>query len=192
MDLVEITGIGYVEMTHEVLKICLRGFHDHMKMVGHENKGKQMDLIDLQRTFKDFQESFSVMIGKKDALPCVSSAGDVVTCILVLNTKRAGHGKNVSEGQGNVKDKDLTPLPPNQGEFGTGDYEEIMSKASCLSLVSTAILYWNTLKINSIIDSLRQHGESIDDETLQHISLLPFKHVLPNGTYFIEDEQGIF
>ncbi len=80
----------------------------------------------------------------------------------------------------------------NQGEFGTGDYEEIMSKASCLSLVSNAILYWNTLKINSIIDSLRQHGENIDDETLQHISLLPFKHVLPNGTYFIEDEQGIF
>jgi TnpA family transposase len=80
----------------------------------------------------------------------------------------------------------------NQGEFGTGDYEEIMSKASCLSLVSNAILYWNTLKINSIIDSLRQHGEGIDDKTLQHISLLPFKHVLPNGTYFIEDEQGRF
>jgi hypothetical protein len=26
---------------------------------------------------------------------------------------------------------------------------------------------------------------------LSHISLLPFKHVVPNGTYFIEDmEQG--
>ena len=33
---------------------------------------------------------------------------------------------------------------PNQGEFTTGDYEEIMNKASCLSLVSNAILYWNT------------------------------------------------
>lgn len=29
----------------------------------------------------------------------------------------------------------------NQGEFTTGDYEEIMNKASCLSLVSNAILY---------------------------------------------------
>jgi TnpA family transposase len=75
----------------------------------------------------------------------------------------------------------------DQGEFTTGDYEEIMNKASCLSLVSNAILYWNTLKINDIVESLRQQGEAIDDETLAHISLLPFRHVLPNGTYFIDD-----
>jgi len=75
----------------------------------------------------------------------------------------------------------------NQGEFCTGDYEEIMNKASCLSLVSNAILYWNTLKIDKIVGSLRGRGEKIEDDTLSHISLLPFKHVLPNGTYFIED-----
>ncbi len=75
----------------------------------------------------------------------------------------------------------------NQGEFLVGAYEEIMNKASCLSLVSNAILYWNTLKIDSIVQDLRRQGEEIDDETLSHISLLPFKHVLPNGTYFVED-----
>jgi TnpA family transposase len=74
-----------------------------------------------------------------------------------------------------------------QGEFTTGDYEEIMNKASCLSLVSNAILYWNTIKINDIVENLRRQGEDIDDESLSHISLLPFRHVLPNGTYFIED-----
>jgi hypothetical protein len=61
------------------------------------------------------------------------------------------------------------------------------NKASCLSLVSNAILYWNTIKINDIGESLRQQEEEIDDETLSHISLLPFRHVVPNGTYFIED-----
>lgn len=75
----------------------------------------------------------------------------------------------------------------DQGEFTTGDYEEIMNKASCLSLVSNAILYWNTLKINDIVTNLRAQGEVIEDETLAHISLLPFKHVVPNGTYFIDD-----
>lgn len=75
----------------------------------------------------------------------------------------------------------------NQGEFTTGDYEEIMNKASCLSFVSNAILYWNTIKINDIVENLRSQGEDIDNETLSHISLLPFKHVLPNGTYFIDD-----
>jgi TnpA family transposase len=76
-----------------------------------------------------------------------------------------------------------------QGEFTTGDYEEIMNKASCLSLVSNAILFWNTIKINEILEKLKAQGEIIEDETLSHISLLPFKHVLPNGTYFIDEEE---
>jgi len=75
----------------------------------------------------------------------------------------------------------------DQGEFTTGDYEEIMNKASCLSLVSNAVLYWNTLKINEIVDSLKSQGEVINTEDLAHISLLPFRHVIPNGTYFIDD-----
>lgn len=75
----------------------------------------------------------------------------------------------------------------DQGEFTTGDYEEIMNKASCLSLVSNAILYWNTIKINEIVESLKAQGETIKDKTLSHISLLPFRHVVPNGMYFIDD-----
>lgn len=62
-----------------------------------------------------------------------------------------------------------------------------MNKASCLSLVSNAILYWNTSRVSSIVDNLREQGEAVEDETLRHISLLPYKHVLPNGTYFIEN-----
>ncbi len=77
----------------------------------------------------------------------------------------------------------------NQGEFTTGDYEEIMNKASCLSFVSNAILYWNTIKISNIVNELRNQGEHIDDEVLSHISLLPYKHVLPNGAYFIDEED---
>nr|WP_283666545.1 Tn3 family transposase [Escherichia coli] len=76
----------------------------------------------------------------------------------------------------------------NQGEFTTGDYEEIMNKASALSLVSNAILYWNTSRISNIIEELRKNGEIIDDDILAHISLLPYKHVLPNGTYFVDGE----
>ena len=75
----------------------------------------------------------------------------------------------------------------DQGEFTTGDYEEIMNKASCLSLVSNAILNWNTKKISDILKNLEAKGIQIDDDTLSHISLLPYKHVLPNGAYFVED-----
>ncbi len=74
----------------------------------------------------------------------------------------------------------------NQGKFQTGDYEEIMNKASCLSLISNAVLYWNTVKMSEIVDQLRRDGEKISDETLSHISLLPHKHVIPMGTYFVD------
>jgi TnpA family transposase len=47
----------------------------------------------------------------------------------------------------------------NQGEFTTGDYGEIMNKASCLSLVSNALLYWNTLKITDIVDIYGRKGK---------------------------------
>lgn len=79
----------------------------------------------------------------------------------------------------------------NQGEFHTGDYEEIMNKASCLSLVSNAILYWNTCKIDPIIKRLRIENSEIIDNVVARISLLPFKHVIPNGTYFIDKSNRI-
>ncbi|MCZ6872627.1 MAG: Tn3 family transposase, partial [bacterium] len=72
----------------------------------------------------------------------------------------------------------------NQGAFQTGDYEEIMNKASCLSLLSNAVLVWNTVHMTRIIEQLRASGETITDEELARISPLAFSHVIPNGTYF--------
>jgi TnpA family transposase len=58
----------------------------------------------------------------------------------------------------------------NQGEFRTGDYQEIMNKASSLSLVSNAILVWTTARI---VETLRQTGTPIADEDLAHVSPRP-------------------
>ena len=74
----------------------------------------------------------------------------------------------------------------NQGKFQVGDYEEIMNKVSCLSLVSNAVLYWNTIKITNVVEQLRANSEMISDEDLSHISLLAYRHVVPMGTYFTE------
>jgi TnpA family transposase len=71
----------------------------------------------------------------------------------------------------------------NRGEFRTGDYEEIMNKASCLSLLSNAALVWNTLAITKIVTQLRAAGETVPDEDLARISPLMHQHVIPNGTY---------
>lgn len=49
----------------------------------------------------------------------------------------------------------------NQGEFTTSDYEEIMNKASALSLVSNVILYWNISRMINIINGLRENCEML-------------------------------
>jgi TnpA family transposase len=77
----------------------------------------------------------------------------------------------------------------NRGEFRTGDAEEIMNKASCLSLLSNAVLVWNTLRIAEIVDQLRRAGHEINDRDLARVSPLMHAHVIPNGTYRFGDEE---
>jgi TnpA family transposase len=72
----------------------------------------------------------------------------------------------------------------NQGGFRSGDYEEVMNKASCLSLLSNAVLVWNTVHIARIVDQLRAAGHEVRDEDLARVSPLAHAHVIPNGSYF--------
>ena len=72
----------------------------------------------------------------------------------------------------------------NQGGFRSGDYEEVMNKASCLSLLSNAVLVWNTVHIARIVAQLRTAGHEVRDEDLARVSPLAHAHVIPNGSYF--------
>jgi len=71
----------------------------------------------------------------------------------------------------------------NQGEFKTGDYQEIMNIASCLSLLSNAVLLWNTPRIYRIVQDLRKSGIVVDDDDLRRTSPLMFKHLIVHGIY---------
>ena len=70
-----------------------------------------------------------------------------------------------------------------RGEFQKGDYEEIMNKASCLSLLSNAVLVTNTVKIAKIVERLRAAGQPVRDEDLARVSPLLWEHIIPTGTY---------
>jgi hypothetical protein len=73
----------------------------------------------------------------------------------------------------------------NQGAFQTGYYEEIVNKATCLSLLSNAALVWHTVHLTRMITQLRATGEMIADADVARISPAAFAHVIPNGTYFV-------
>jgi TnpA family transposase len=78
----------------------------------------------------------------------------------------------------------------NRGEFRTGDYEEIMNKASCLNLLSNAVLVWNTIEMAKIVERLRTSGEEIASTDLARVSPMAFHHVIPNGTYHFNRANG--
>jgi TnpA family transposase len=73
----------------------------------------------------------------------------------------------------------------NQGEFRTSDYEAIMNKASCLSLLSNAVVLWNTLHMERIVRDLRADGMAIANQDLVHVWPLQRRHVVPSGVYFV-------
>jgi len=73
----------------------------------------------------------------------------------------------------------------NRGEFRVGDYEEVMSKASCLGLLSNAAVLRNTVQIERVVGRLRAGGAEIDPADLAHVWPLQHARIIPNGTYFL-------
>lgn len=72
----------------------------------------------------------------------------------------------------------------NQGSFRSGDYAEIMNKVSALSVLSNAVLVWNTIHMDQIVDELETStGTVVDRADLARISPLLSSHVIPSGTY---------
>jgi len=75
----------------------------------------------------------------------------------------------------------------NQGAFRSGDYEEIMNKVSALSLLSNAVLVWNTVRFAEVVKGLESTtGAPVDRGHIARISPLAHAHVIPSGTYHFE------
>lgn len=71
----------------------------------------------------------------------------------------------------------------NQGEFRSGNYFEMMNKASCLSLLSNAILVYNTVHMGEFLAQAEANGSGFSLDTIAHVSPLQHGHVIVNGTY---------
>jgi|TARA_Y100000815_G_scaffold62600_1_gene51100 TnpA family transposase len=57
------------------------------------------------------------------------------------------------------------------------------ARHSLASLLSNAVLVWNTKNLADIVDRIRASGEDVSDAELAQISPLACKHIIPNGTY---------
>jgi TnpA family transposase len=78
----------------------------------------------------------------------------------------------------------------DQGMFRSGDYYQMMNRASCLSLLSNAVLVYNTLRIGRMLERAKTQGQEFSPEAIAHISPLARRHVIVNGTYDFSPAQG--
>jgi Tn3 transposase DDE domain-containing protein len=68
----------------------------------------------------------------------------------------------------------------------------MMNRASCLSLLSNAVLVYNTLRIARMLEQAHAQGQTFTPEAIAHVSPLMYRHVIVNGTYdFSPDGSGM-
>jgi TnpA family transposase len=77
----------------------------------------------------------------------------------------------------------------DQGMFRSGDYYQMMNRASCLSLLSNAVLVYNTLRIDQVLERAKAQGQEFSSEAIAHVSPLARRHVIVNGTYDFSPSQ---
>jgi len=68
------------------------------------------------------------------------------------------------------------------GMFRSGDYYQMMNRASCLRLLSNAVLVSNPLHIARVLEYAKAQGQAFTPEAIAHVSPLAYRHVIVNGT----------
>jgi TnpA family transposase len=70
-----------------------------------------------------------------------------------------------------------------QGEIRHRNFENQSFRASGLSLITAAIVYWNTVYLDRAIRQLRAQGATVPDELLAHVAPLGWEHIGLTGDY---------
>ena len=78
----------------------------------------------------------------------------------------------------------------NEGRIRRRHYEEQLNQASCLNLVTNAVVLWNTVYMKAVLDQLQAEGQHVDDVGVAHLSPARYAHLNPYGKYrFNVDEE---
>ena len=69
------------------------------------------------------------------------------------------------------------------GEIRDRSFDQQRYRASGLTLLTSAIVLWNTVYLERAVAALRNKGEAIDDSLLQYLSPLGWEHINLTGDY---------
>jgi TnpA family transposase len=78
------------------------------------------------------------------------------------------------------------PFFANRGKIRRKQEEEQVHQATCLNLLTNAVITWNTVSMAAVIDRLRSEGHAVQDSDLAHLSPCRYEHINPYGKYAFE------
>ena len=84
----------------------------------------------------------------------------------------------------------------HQGFIRHRQDENLLNQSACLTLVTNAVVAWNTVYMQEVIEQLSLEGADFDEADFVHLSPARFEHVNPYGRYEIDvaktfDRQGL-
>jgi TnpA family transposase len=77
------------------------------------------------------------------------------------------------------------------GEMRDRSFENQRYRASGLNLVTAAIVLWNTVYLERAIQAIRDLGETVDENLLQHLSPLGWEHINLTGDYVWRQDRRV-
>jgi TnpA family transposase len=71
----------------------------------------------------------------------------------------------------------------HQGFIRQSQDENLANQSTCLTLVTNAVVAWNTLYMQEVISQLQLEGKEINEADFVHLSPARFEHINPYGRY---------
>ncbi len=79
----------------------------------------------------------------------------------------------------------------NEGQLRRRQLEDQSNQANCLTLVTNAVVTWNTIYMAAALEQLVSSGEPVIDEDLVHLSPTLHEHINPYGKYRFDVDDGL-
>jgi hypothetical protein len=78
----------------------------------------------------------------------------------------------------------------NRAKIRRKHEDEQMNQASCLNLITNAIIVWNTVYMTAVIEQLRNEGMEISEEDIRRLWPTRYEHINVHGKFlFNVDEE---
>lgn len=144
----------------------------------------------------------SLLVGKLQSFPrqntltkALQEYGRLIKTIFILRYLESEEYRRRINGQLN-KGESLHALRrfiffANEGQIRKRQPEEQGNQASCLNLVTNAVITWNTVYMGEAIRQLRDEGYEVRDLDLAHLSPTLYDHINPYGKYSFDSSRPL-